>query len=173
MRIEAAETSLHLLLFPLPLGRGRWGLGQHSQGTPAPEILEQVFYQLQVWFVLVCFFQDPFPVTGFAWKPATLPSSKMQGEEQSRFPGSWGTCDPQTRIRFTWADRFTYCTASLAPHRPRAGRYQLPRECAKVQQAKIRSFSYFHDSGLDWNLKRRIRYSCCQIRTPQEQQGRI
>lgn len=115
MRIEATETSLHLLLFPLPLGRGRWGLGQHSQGTPAPEILAQVFYQLQIWFVLVCFFQDPFPVTGFAWKPATLPSSKMQGEEQSRFPGSWGTCDPQTRIRFTWADRFTYCTASLAP----------------------------------------------------------
>lgn len=94
MRIEVAETSLHLLLFPLPLGRGRWGLGQHSQGTPAPEILAQVLPASG----LVCFgLLFPGSISRYRFcletcNPSFIQNARGRAEQVPRLMGNlWST----------------------------------------------------------------------------------
>lgn len=89
--------------------------GEGLDSIPKEHLHQRFWHRYFTSFSFFCFnlfLQDPFPVTGFAWKPATLPSSKMQGEEQSRFSGSWGTCDPQTWMRATSPEQTGLPTAA-------------------------------------------------------------
>lgn len=166
MRIEKPETSLASLIFPLPQVRAWTGFYRNSCTRDAG---------MGFMYFTRAFFAGYISHQKFCLGICSLSflkEARAAAKEVLRFMGNWQSTNLEEN-HLPWADRLTSHSAAIALHWPGGSWYQLQCEHTEVQQAKICSFFYFCDSGLDCSLKRKVRYSSCQIQTPQGQQGRI